>query len=103
MFAHLGVGRDDMLVVDRRLVASLLDEEGRLRAVPRRRAPRLVVLDWLASEFQPGQHYPESAVNEALSRFHPDYCTLRRLLVDEEFLDRRDGVYWRSGGTFDVD
>lgn len=71
--------------------------------MPRRRAPRLAVLDALASEFQPGLRYPEAAVNRALSRFHPDYCTLRRLLVEEEFLDRRDGLYWRIGGTFDVD
>ena len=95
--------RDDGLVADERLGARLLDESGRLRALPRRRAPRLAVLDLLANEFQPGLRYPEDAVNTVLSRFHPDYCTLRRLLVEEEFLDRRDGVYWRIGGTYDVD
>jgi hypothetical protein len=56
----------------------------------------------MANEFQPGLRYPEKAVNEVLSRFHPDYCMLRRLLVEEEFLERQDGVYWRIGGTFDV-
>jgi hypothetical protein len=86
-----------------KLVAPFLDEDGRLRAVPRRRAARLAVLDALATEFRPGLHYTESDVNAALSRFHPDYCALRRLLVEEEFLDRSDGVYWRAGGTFLVD
>jgi hypothetical protein len=37
-----------------------------------------------------------------LRRFHPDVAALRRYLVEEQFLDRRDGRYWRSGGTTDV-
>jgi hypothetical protein len=90
-------------VASDRFVAPFLDEAGRLRAVPRRRAARLAVLDALASQFQPGFRYSEDVVNGALSRFHPDYCALRRLLVEEDFLDRRDGIYWRIGGTFDVD
>jgi hypothetical protein len=90
-------------VSDDKLVAPFLDEEGRLRAVPRRRAARLAVLDVLSNEFQPGRRYTEDAVNAALSKYHPDYCALRRLLVEEEFLDRHDGVYWRVGGSFDID
>ncbi len=31
-----------------------------------------------------------------------DHLTLRRYLVDEGFLDRRESTYWRSGGTFEV-
>ena len=95
--------RDHGLVANDRLVAPFLDEAGRLRLVPRRRAARLAVLDTLANEFRPGLRYSEDTVNVALSRFHPDYCALRRLLVEEEFLDRRDGIYWRIGGTFDVE
>jgi hypothetical protein len=76
---------------------------GRLVAVPRRRAPRRAVLDRLAAEFEPGRRYPEASVNETLARFHPDFCALRRYLVDEEFMERRDRIYWRSGGTFDLD
>jgi len=75
---------------------------GRLVVMPRRRAARLAVLDVLASFFEPGARYPERAVNDVLSNFNADFCTLRRYLVDEGFLDREDGVYWRSGGTVDV-
>jgi hypothetical protein len=64
---------------------------------------RLVVLDFLARLFEPGQAYPETEVNERLARYHPDVAALRRYLVDEEFMHRRDGFYWRAGGTFEVD
>ena len=30
-------------------------------------------------------------------------AALRRYLVDEEFLERRQGFYWRAGGTFELD
>jgi hypothetical protein len=75
----------------------------RLLVVPRRRAPRLAVLDLLASQFEPGHYYPEAVVNEMLSRFHPDYCAMRRYLVEEGFMARGDGIYWRAGGTVEVD
>jgi hypothetical protein len=56
----------------------------------------------VAQSFEPGQTYPESEVNAVLERFHPDYAALRRYLVDDAFLTREGGWYWRSGGTVDV-
>jgi hypothetical protein len=78
-------------------------EDGRLTALPMPLGKRRVVLDFLAAAFDPGQVYPEPKVNAILARFHPDVAALRRALVDEEFLERRDGFYWRAGGTFEVE
>jgi hypothetical protein len=61
-----------------------------------------VVLERLALEFEPGRRYPEREVNGVLSLWHPDYARLRRALVDERFMDRAAGVYWRSGGRVDI-
>jgi hypothetical protein len=76
---------------------------GRLLSIPAQRAKRLVVLDRLAQEFEPGPRYPERVVNERLARWHPDTAALRRFLVDEGFMQREAGVYWRAGGTVDLD
>ena len=75
---------------------------GRLRQIPASQAKRRVVLDWLAARFEPGKTYPERDVNLLLGMAHADVAALRRYLVDEEFLERRDGFYWRAGGTFEV-
>ena len=77
-------------------------EGDRLRALPAKRAKRLLVLDRVAQLFEPGVALPETVVNERLVRVHPDYAMLRRYLVDEGFLTRELGWYWRTGGTFDV-
>ncbi len=77
-------------------------KEGRIVTMPTRRAKRLVVLDHVAQSFEPGRTYPEVEVNEVLRGFHEDVAALRRYLVDEGFLSREAGVYWRTGGTVTV-
>ncbi len=74
----------------------------RLLRVPAQRNKRLVVLDFMARDFEPGMRYSEDEVNEKLAARHPDYAALRRYLVDEGFLARESGIYWRAGGTVDV-
>jgi hypothetical protein len=76
--------------------------QGRVTGMPAKRAKRLIVLDHIAGSFEPGVHYDERDVNEILSRFHPDFAMLRRSLVDEGFLSRDHGRYWRTGGTVEV-
>ena len=82
-----------------RKVLDAFVEDGRLSSIPATRAKRLVVLDWVAREFEPGRRYSEREVNAILAHRHPDTAALRRYLVDDELLDRAGGEYWRSGGT----
>jgi hypothetical protein len=75
---------------------------GRLEQIPATRGKRLVVLDHVARVFDPGVRYPEKDVNALLRAFHPDYAALRRYLVDEGFLARERGEYWRVGGSVEL-
>jgi hypothetical protein len=77
--------------------------DGRLTRIPTTRSKRLVVLDRLAQEFEPGERYSERSVNLVLADWHPDTASLRRYLVDEGFLTREGGEYWRIGGSVPVD
>lgn len=85
---------------------SVLDRffrDGRLVLMPTRRGKRLVVLDQVAQLFELGRTYPEHEVNALLAPIHSDFVALRRYLVDEQFLTREGGVYWRSGGSVDLE
>lgn len=84
------------------IVSRFTRADGSLHTMPTARRKRLAVLDRIAQGLEPGRRYTESEVVQVLLRFHPDHAALRRYLVDEGFLTRSDGVYWRSGGTFDV-
>ena len=82
-----------------RVLSRAFDAGGRLAHFPTKRAKRLIVLDHLAQLFEPGERYTERQVNAALAAVDDDTAMLRRWLVDEGFLDRAGGEYWRSGGT----
>ena len=74
--------------------------DGKITAVPARRARRRLLLDQVAQAFEPGRKYPEAAVDAVLKSIFDDHCTLRRYLVDEAFMSRDTaGLYWRAGGT----
>jgi hypothetical protein len=73
--------------------------DGRLVSIPSVRSKRLIVLDHVCKVFDVGVHYPEAEVDVLVRAFHDDYAALRRHLVDEGFLSREAGVYWRSGGS----
>lgn len=91
-----GMTDDERRVLERYFSGRVLVE------IPAHRTKRLIVLQRLALEFDPGRRYTERRVNEILHAFNPDWSSLRRGLVDEGFLDREhaDGQnwYWRSGG-----
>jgi hypothetical protein len=90
----IGYGMTD----DERVILSRFFSGTSLTQIPTDRAKRVIVLQRLALEFDVGTRYEEAEVNTVLLRFHPDVAALRRHLVDEDFLSRDHGEYWRTGG-----
>jgi hypothetical protein len=73
--------------------------DGQIATMPARLSRRRLLLDVVAQAFEPGARYPERDVDQFLRQIHADHAALRRYLVDESFLDRSGGEYWRVGGT----
>jgi hypothetical protein len=73
--------------------------DGRVDALPARSARRRLVLEYLATRFEPSRDYGEREVNAVLEQVHDDYVTLRRYLVDEGLLERSAGVYRRPSSS----
>ena len=72
--------------------------DGRLTQIPTKRKKLMVVLGWLAGQFEPDVLYSEKEINDVIARYYEDYATLRRDLIDFKFLRReRDGTtYWKA-------
>lgn len=69
---------------------------GRLRQIPAKQNKKLVIYKWLVRQFEPGVTYSEREVNDIIVRFHDDYASLRRGLIEFGFLrrERGGGQYW---------
>lgn len=74
-------------------------DNGKVAVMPAKQSRRRLLLDAIAQGFELGVRYPEREVNTFLNAIHPDHAALRRYLVDDGFLSRANGLYWRSGGT----
>ena len=104
---QVGPPRDAGLVLgaaseDEESVLRAFFRDGRLTEIPAKESKRRIVLERIALEFEPGVHYDEKTVNAIVGRFSLDHASLRRYLVDEGFLDRDHGTYWRSGGRVEA-
>lgn len=86
--------------MDKMGIERLLDGQGRLSALPKRPAMRLVALRWLLSLFAQGRIYTEGEVNALLvdRSATGDYALLRRELCESGLLSRTKtgSRYWRS-------
>ncbi len=71
--------------------------EGRILRWPARESRRRLLLAEVIRALPMGTRLAEADVDAILRELWPDYCQLRRALVDRELLNRKDGVYWRVG------
>jgi len=79
----------------RQKVLSTFLRQGRLVSIPAQRKKRLIILEKLAEEFEPGRTYPEREVNQVLVEYHDDVATLRRDMIGHGLMQREGGVYRR--------
>jgi DNA-binding transcriptional ArsR family regulator len=85
-----------------RALRGFMDAQGRATAWPTKRRDQQLLIEYMASRFEPGRDYTEKEVNAVLlERMHPifkDYAIIRRELYDNGYLDRElDGSrYWRT-------
>jgi RimJ/RimL family protein N-acetyltransferase len=98
----LGLPVEGPWTPDEAAVLGRFFDGARLVQIPQTASKRRLVLEKLALAFEPGRRYPERDVNFMIQLVHPDYAAIRRYMVEEGFLDRADGAYWRTGGRYDV-
>jgi hypothetical protein len=83
----------------RRKVLDTFFPDGTLLKLPTQHKKRLIVLAHFAERFEPLCRYSEQEVTRLITPLFGDYCTIRRLLVDEGLLQREGATYWREAAT----
>ncbi|MDF7639834.1 DUF2087 domain-containing protein [Lactobacillus sp. ESL0791] len=81
---------------DKKTLERYLDEDGVVKTWPGKEKKRLLILQYLASKFEPGKKYSEPDVNLILRKYIDNYVTRRRDLIDHQLLNRTDDgkTYW---------
>lgn len=66
---------------------------GKLQKLPKQWKKQVMVAEEFLKDFTPGCDYSEKEVSDRIAQRFADYCTIRRILVEEGFMTRHDGVY----------
>ena len=75
-----------------------------IKIFPAKEKKKIIILQKLMENFQPGRNYSEKEVNEILRRYYEDFVTVRRYLIQYGFMARdKTGANYRinthQGGT----
>lgn len=71
-------------------------QQGRLEKLPTQYKKRFIVLEQFAVRFELERRYSEQEVTGLIMPLFDDYCTIRRLLIEENLIRRDGSTYWRE-------
>ncbi|WP_374687064.1 metalloregulator ArsR/SmtB family transcription factor [Promineifilum sp.] len=71
-------------------------KDGRIVEIPAQEKKKQILLRWLARQIDPARRWTEREFSEWLAQFNEDYAFLRRYLVDNGYMARENGIYWRT-------
>lgn len=83
----------DRAEILRQKVMQAYFRDGRVERLPTQNKKRWIVYLEIIKLFEPGRSYTEKEINAVIRQIHEDYCLVRRELVEEGVLQRKDGVY----------
>jgi hypothetical protein len=86
-----GQSRQDSL--RQAVLRNFFAKDGRLKQIPAQLKKKVIVLEYLAEQLEPGRRYEEKEINTFLQRYHEDFATLRRELIMHQFMYREDNIY----------
>ena len=84
---------DERILKYRQKVLKTFFRKNRLVKLPVQKKKKLIVLEEFIRKFTPGRKYREEEVNDIIIKLYDDYCTIRRLMVDEGIMTRDKQVY----------
>jgi predicted transcriptional regulator len=65
--------------------------------IPKQWKKKRIVLEEFLKKFETQKEYHEHEVNERIMTLYPDYCTIRRMLIDEGYMSRKGQIYRVEG------
>lgn len=66
---------------------------GKLKSIPVQRKKERIILEEIAKSFEPNREYTEREVNIIIADYNDDFCTIRRDMISEGILSRKNSMY----------
>jgi hypothetical protein len=63
--------------------------------LPVQRKKKLIIIEEFLKKFRSDKKYSEIEVNDLILEQYDDYCTIRRTMIEEGMMRRKDQIYWK--------
>lgn len=85
--------QDERIAGYRTKVLKTFIRRNKLVKLPVQRKKRIIILEEFVKKFDHNKKYKEEAVNDIIKHTFDDYCTIRRLMIEEGYMTRENQVY----------
>lgn len=86
--------QDERIIKYKEKVLKTFFKKQKLEKLPVQWKKKMIILDEFVKKFKPGKKYHEEEVNQIIMQSYFDYCTIRRLMIDEGIMTRENQTYW---------
>ena len=86
--------QDERILKYRQKVLKTFFKKEKLVKLPVQWKKKMIILDEFVKKFKPGKKYREEEINQIIMESYFDYCTIRRLMIDEGIMRRENQTYW---------
>lgn len=69
-------------------------KNNKIEKLPVQHKKKMIILDEFLKRMDPGKKYTEKEINELILESYEDYCTVRRLMIEEGMMKRKNQTYW---------
>ncbi len=95
------LGRETGMTPREKVLGSFM-KDGRFTRLPAQRKRRVYLLEHILREFDPSRTYTEKQVDEIIHKYHEDHCFVRREMICEKMMMRKDGIYRRNSSYINI-
>ena len=88
--------QDERINKYREKILKTFIKKGRLTKLPVQHKKKLIILYEFVKNIKIGKEYEEKEIDEIINKVYDDHCTIRRLLIDEGIMKRKNHIYWLS-------
>lgn len=86
--------QDERINKYRNKVLKTFIRKGKLIKLPVQHKKKLIILNEFLMKFEAGKNYSEKEVDNIINQVFNDHCTIRRLLIEEGMMKRKNQIYW---------
>ncbi|RJP74313.1 MAG: DUF2087 domain-containing protein [Ignavibacteriales bacterium] len=85
--------QDERIAAYKAKVLKTFFSKGKLIKLPSQHKKKIIVLEEILKLFNNEKVYPEKEIDSVIENVFDDYCTIRRLLIDNKLMFRSNGKY----------